>query len=137
MKIFRLFGVLIFSVCLLSTSSCGEDPVVFVPVGIKILGVWKQTEAKEESVVVALDEYQTLEFISDLSAIIRLFDSSDIEIDSTNDMWELLESDTKINFDVSEDLEIVEITDTQLIVKYQGTNLIGQPVEKEDTYQKQ
>ncbi|MEM7102667.1 MAG: lipocalin family protein [Bacteroidota bacterium] len=138
MKIFRFFGVLLFAAVIVSSPSCGEEPVVVLPVSVKILGLWQQIEAKEEGFVITLDPYYTMDFNADQTVVIKEFDGTDdTELDSTDDMWELTNDNTEIDFDVSTDVEIVEITDTRLVIRYQGANQIGQSVEKEDTFQKQ
>ena len=118
-------------------SACKETEPPPVPVSVAIIGLWKQIELREDGQIAPLEEYFTMNFAADNSAVIKEFDETDAEIDSTDDNYELKESSTLIDFDIWRDLEIVSIDENELVVEYRGQGSQGVTVDIQEKYQKQ
>lgn len=138
MKNVSRFALWLLLPAFLLATGCGdgEEPVPTIPASTLILGIWTQTIAKEEGVVQQKDEIMELTFEDTGDVTVRELDADNnsVVLDVTEDTWALTDSDAKIDFGFLEDLDILELTDSTLIVEYMGQNQIGQTILKEDTY---
>lgn len=128
----------LFVLIFLIPTACGDgetqDPVI--PPGQLILGIWTQTISKEEGVVQQKDEIFELNFMDNGEVLQRELDADDnsIVLDFTEDVWSLTDENSTIDFGFLDDLDILELTDSTLVVEYTGQNQIGQTILVEDTY---
>ncbi len=124
MKHFQTILLLALTIGTITIYSCKDDETAPVtPPEELLIGIWQTIELREDGITLNMDGYRVLEFREDSTATITSFESDGTEDESIEDTW-ALENDELISFGLSDDLDLISVTDDSLKIEYNGIDLL-------------
>jgi len=129
---------LLVALCIINFQCTPEPDPPPTPKSELILGSWQTSEMKRDGIVQPEGAYATYVFAADSTVTYSRFDTNGDPEVQFDDVWTISEDENQIIFQGETNVDLKEVTETQLTVEYTSIDpFSGNEIQHTDLFDKQ